>query len=91
MPRESQRSRLRNMFLARPNQWISLREILDMRIAQYNSRLLDIKRGKGGVKLMNIVNKAILIEGRTESCYKYIPEEKQGEMFQKTTTIKNNS
>lgn len=72
----SQRARLRALFEERPLQWISLREIMDMRIGQYNSRLLDLRRAG-----MNIVNKCKIVDGRQHSCYLYTPQETQKEMF----------
>ncbi|KKM06128.1 hypothetical protein LCGC14_1747130 [marine sediment metagenome] len=72
----TQKVRLKALFESRPGQWISLREIMDMRIGQYNSRLLDLRRSG-----MNITNKCKIIDGRQHSCYLYTPQEKQAEMF----------
>lgn len=44
--------RLKDLFLSRPNEWISLKEIMDLRIGQYNRAISDLrKRG------MDIENK----------------------------------
>ena len=73
----TQRARLKELFESRPGQWISLREILDMRIGQYNARLLELRRSG-----MNISNRVKIVDGQHHSCYCYTPQEKQVEMFQ---------
>jgi len=74
MPRETQKSRLRNFFITNANRWISVREIFALQILQYNARIFDIKRGDKDHKPMTIVNKAVLLQGVTQSCYKYVTE-----------------
>lgn len=83
MARETQRSRLRLLFKSRPNAWISLREILDLRMAQFGARILELRR-----EGMHIENKVKVINGQHHSCYKYIPCEEQKELFSNTPSIK---
>ena len=66
----SQKERIKQLFTGRPNVWIPLPEILDMRprIAQYGPRIVALRR-----EGMNIQNKVLLMSGGKCSWYKYIP------------------
>lgn len=67
----TQRKRLRELFEARPLQWISVVEIFKMGILQYNARLHEIKR-----EGMDIINRVKIVNGQHHSCYLYRPEPK---------------
>ena len=71
----SQRDRIRNLFLSRPNQDIPLTEILDMRISQYGSRVLELRR-----EGMVIQNRTKHVDGVNHSWFKYIPAEGNGQL-----------
>ena len=76
--RISQRERLKKLFEANAGRWIPLPNILSMGIAQYNSRILDLRR-----EGMTIWNENRLGEdGIRRSYYQYIPDKgSQLEMF----------
>lgn len=61
-----QKERLAEFFKQRPDTWIALPEILQLGIAQYNSRLLDCRRDG-----MDIKNKIEIVEGIKHSWYMY--------------------
>src|SRR3990167_8901169 len=69
----TQRKRLKYLFQYRPNEWIGLPEILSMNIAQYGSRLLDLRRGdaKPGEPFngMRIINKTEHVGGVVHSWF----------------------
>ena len=54
----TQKERLRNLFMSRPGQFISLTEIMDMRIAQYGRVISELRKGidKKDKRLMDIEN-----------------------------------
>ena len=73
----TQRKRLRELFESRPEQWVPLPTILEMRIAQFGARILELRRAG-----MNISNRVKIVNGQHCSCYMYKPETKvQKEMF----------
>ncbi len=72
----TQRVRLKQLFESRPGQWISLRDILDLRMSQFGARILELRRSG-----MNISNRVKIVDGQHHSCYCYTPQETQKEMF----------
>ena len=64
----NQKERIRDMFLKRPNEWVSLLEILGLYIAQYNARIYELRRDG-----MNIENKIQVIDGSRNTWFRYIP------------------
>ena len=64
--RNIQKERLRKFFKERPDIWIPLPEILQLLIAQYNSRTHDL-RNEG----MSIENKLEMVDGVKHSFYRY--------------------
>jgi len=70
----TQRDRLRELFKSRKGEWVSLNEILDMRIGQYNSRIFDLRRNG-----MDIQNRTQMVDGVVHSWYGYEIKEKQKE------------
>lgn len=71
----TQRDRIENLFLSRPNQEIPLTEILDMRIAQYGRVVGELRRLPYS---MIILNRTKFIDGVNHSWFKYVPD-KQGQ------------
>lgn len=67
-----QKERLRNLFLSNPNIEIPLTTILGLFIAQYNSRVLDLRRDG-----MNIINRTETVEGARHSFFKYVPKTRE--------------
>lgn len=63
----SQRKRIKDLFEARPGQWIPLYDIFAI-AKQYNARILELRRQN-----MNIINKTQEVEGVKQSWYKYEP------------------
>lgn len=74
----SQEARLESMFKARPNLWIPLNMILDMRISQYG-RAVHSLRNKRGMKIENRTEYDRVSE-MMHSWFRYVPAEKQIEM-----------
>ena len=75
----SQKNRLRALFKSRPNQDIPLPEILRMGLAQYNTRVLELRR-----EGMNIENRIQPRDGVRHSFFRYVPgssEYKRQESF----------
>ncbi|NQT23274.1 MAG: hypothetical protein HQ579_07570 [Candidatus Omnitrophica bacterium] len=73
----TQKDRLRNFFQSCPGQWIALTTILDMRISQYGSRILDLRR-----EGMQIDNKVVkVVNGQKWTAFRYRPQVEQMEMF----------
>ncbi len=64
----SQRSSMKQIFLDNPNIWIPLPRILNLHIAQFGARILELRR-----EGMNIENKIQVIHGQRCSWYKYTP------------------
>ena len=65
----SQKERLKNFFQARPNQWINLPEILNLRISQYGARILELRR-----EGFHIENKIIGVSERQKhTAFRYVP------------------
>jgi len=77
--RLSKDERLRQMFISRPFEWIPLNEIMDLRISQYG-RAVHTFRHKYAMKIENRTEYH-REDGLTHSWFKYIPYEKQQEMF----------
>jgi hypothetical protein len=71
----TQRNKIRDLFTARPNEWIPLFIIFPL-AAQYNARILELR--KSG---MQIENKTKKVDGVKHSWYKYIPNNIQKELF----------
>jgi len=65
----SQRDRMRILFKSRPRQQISLTEILDLRIAQYNRVISELKK----FEHMDIQNISKFKDGVHLSWYCYTP------------------
>ena len=65
----TQRQRLRELFTKNPNVWIGLPQILDMKIAQYNSRLSEL-RDDG----MFIQNRIKTVNGQRHSWFIFNPD-----------------
>jgi len=74
--RVSGKDKLKELFLSRPNQWIILPEILNLRVAQYNSRILDL-RAEG----MNIINDWQMVDGVKHSAYMLVEENQTASLF----------
>jgi len=72
----SQKDRLRDLFLSRPYKWIPLTTILDMRIAQYNTRISELR--KEGYHIENRVKEVVRGQKHTE--FRYIPHA-EGELW----------
>ncbi len=68
----TQKARLKAFFESRPGQWISLRDILDLRMSQFGARILELRRSG-----MNISNRIKIVDGQHHSCYMYVPREDQ--------------
>ena len=62
---------LADFFESRPNEWISLPEILKLGIAQYNSRVYDLRRPPFD---MDIKNRWEIKEGVKHSWFMYVPK-----------------
>jgi predicted nuclease with TOPRIM domain len=76
---KSQEDRLEEMFKARPGEWISLSEIMDMRISQYGRAIHSLRHKR----LMNIENKTENQKetGVTHSWFRYVKKEFQNTLF----------
>lgn len=72
MNNQSQAARIKNFLSSRPNQWVSLSELLDLHIAQYNARIKEL-RAAGVI----IENKTEWIAGKRYSSFRYVPRERQ--------------
>lgn len=70
---KDQRERMRELFEDRPDVWVGLPRILDMRIAQYNRVLGELRQGKGGRKPMDIKNRTQSVRGEKWSWFKFVP------------------
>ena len=68
----TQKARIANLFLSRPNQWIPLTEILGLYIAQYNARIFELRRDG-----MNIENKIEAVNGVRHTWFRYVPKIKE--------------
>ena len=78
----TQKDRLRELFQNRPGEWIGLNEVLDMRISQYGSRILDLRR-----EGMIIENESKVVNGHKHSWYRYLPQVIQKEMFNRKEQV----
>jgi hypothetical protein len=70
--KRSQEDRLEELFKARPGAWISLSEILDMRISQYGRAIHSLRHKR----LMRIENKTEYQKeaNMTYSWFRYVPQ-----------------
>lgn len=68
----SQKAKIKSLFESRPNQWIPLTEILGLYIAQYNSRIFELRRDG-----MNIENKIEPVNGSRHTWFRYVPKIKE--------------
>ena len=74
----SQKAQLKVFFEMRPKQWIPLWQILDLRIAQYGTRIKELR--DDGMRIENRV--ARIIDGQKQTEFMYIPKgDYQQEMF----------
>jgi hypothetical protein len=53
--RQIQRERILQLRRSHEGQWVSLQEILDLRIGQYNTRILELRRA--GVEIENRIER----------------------------------
>ena len=72
----TQKSRLRNLFKARPGQEIPLPEIADMRIMQYNRVVKELQH-----EGMDIKNRTQFINGVNCSWFTFLPNRTRQESF----------
>lgn len=72
----TQRDRIRKMFMDRPGEWIPLPAILAMGVAQYGARILELRRLG-----MDIKNRGEWVGGQHRTYFRYLPQEKQGDLF----------
>lgn len=64
---ETQRERILHLLLAADGGWVSLVKILELRIGQYNSRLLDLRRSGHTIE-----NKTETVDGVRHSWYRLV-------------------
>lgn len=67
-----QRDRIKKLFENRPNQWIPLYEILQMGIAQYGARILELRK-----EGMMIENRWQIINGKRCSWFRYAKDKQR--------------
>ena len=72
---KDQVNRLKYFFQSNPNRWIPLPDILRLGIAQYDSRILDLRRS--GLVIENNIE---VVNGEKHSFYRYIPKDKVGQL-----------
>lgn len=72
----TQREKIKSLFLSRPNEWVSLIEILRLGIAQYNARILELRRA--GMRIENETEEA---NGVRYSRYRYVPDREKQASF----------
>ena len=65
----TQRDKIKLIFLARPNEWVPLIEILRLGIAQYGARILELRRE--GMRIENKIKEA---NGVRYSWFRYVPD-----------------
>ncbi len=70
---KDQRERMRELFEDRPDVWVGLPKILDLRIAQYGRLISELRRGVGGRKCMDIKNRTQSVRGEKWSWFMYVP------------------
>ena len=77
----TQLEKLRNLFERRQGTWIPLPDILKLGIAQYATRVHELRFSKDKHhKPMNIINRTETVDGVKHSFYKYIQSEKNGQL-----------
>ncbi len=69
---KTQNQKLRELFESREGQWVPLPNILLLGIAQYGTRIFELRR-----EGMNIKNKTKMIDGTKRSWYMYVREAKE--------------
>ena len=77
--RQTQRQRLRELFERREGEWVSLKEILALIIAQFGARLKELRDEEG----MHIENKMEHRDGVVWSWYRYQKPKAQSRLFPK--------
>lgn len=65
----TQREKIKFIFLSRPNEWVPLSDILRLGVAQYNARILELRR-----EGMRIENKVEEVAGTRYSWFRYVPD-----------------
>jgi hypothetical protein len=70
--RITQQKRILTLLNSRPNQWVPLPDILDLHIAQYGTRIKEL-RADG----FQIENKTEWINGARHSWFRLVPQERQ--------------
>jgi len=68
------RERLRNLFLLKPNELISLPEIMRLGGAQYGTRILELRRDKKSPMYIENVYLGRGDDGRKHTAFRYIPK-----------------
>lgn len=64
----TQRDKIKSLLLSRPNEWVPLVEILHLGVAQYNARILELRRE--GMRIENKIKEA---NGVRYSWFRYVP------------------
>ncbi len=70
--KRAQRERLKDLFEFNKGRWIPLPQILAMGLAQYGTRILELRR-----EGMNIENKTKMENGIKKSWFRYNPQIKE--------------
>lgn len=65
----TQKDKIKSLLLSRPNEWVPLNDILLLGVAQYNARILDLRRG--GMRIENMIKE---VNGTRYSWYRYVPD-----------------
>jgi len=73
---QTQRERLKFLFQSRPFQWIPLPDILHLGLAQYGTRILELRRTG-----MVIENKIEVVNGVRHSWFRNVPEKDKQLIF----------
>ena len=68
----TQKQELALLFNRRPNEWIPLPDILSLGIAQYNSRIKDLRQDG-----FTIVNRVEWVDNQKHSWFMYIPPKEE--------------
>ncbi len=74
--RQTQRSRIMELLRSRQGQWVSLPEILDLHIGQYNARILELRRS--GIEIENKTERGD--DGCVRSWYRIPIPKKKGQL-----------
>jgi Helix-turn-helix domain len=65
--RETQRARILHLLIEANGSWVSLTDILDLRIGQYNARLWDLRRSGHTIE-----NRTEKVDGAVHSWYRLV-------------------